>query len=207
MPDNPTNDGRGQNARLSGDLWSAGRSYDGRLAAFGIVLFGVIALLVTLDILSDVRAGIGPWHLLLEGTLLVSSLAGVAALGQSLVRARRDVRELSIELATWRAEAAVWRGEAHGLLEGLGAAIDRQFGRWSLSAAEREVGLLLVKGYSLKEIADLRSTSERTVRQQAQAIYRKASVGGRAELSAFFLEDLLLPGPPGQANRPAPSRG
>jgi hypothetical protein len=29
------------------------------------------------------------------------------------------------------------------------------------------------------------------VRQQSLAVYRKAGLAGRAELSAFFLEDLL----------------
>jgi DNA-binding NarL/FixJ family response regulator len=62
------------------------------------------------------------------------------------------------------------------------------------SPAEREVALLLVKGLSSNEIATVRATSERTVRQQSQAVYRKAGVAGRAELAAFFLEDLLLPG-------------
>jgi DNA-binding NarL/FixJ family response regulator len=55
------------------------------------------------------------------------------------------------------------------------------------------VALLLLKGLAHKEIADARETSERTVRQQSLAIYRKAGLSGRAELSAFFLEDLLLP--------------
>ena len=40
----------------------------------------------------------------------------------------------------------------------------------------------------------MRSVAEATVRQQAAAIYKKAGVSGRHELSAFFLEDLLLPG-------------
>lgn len=205
MPDNQTDDGRGQNRRSVGDLADSDQSFDGRLAAIGVILFSLIALLVALDLISDARGGIRLSHLLLEGTLLATSLAGVAALGRSLARARRDVTDLSRELATWRAEATVWRGEARGLLEGLGVAIDRQFGRWSLSQAERDVGLLLIKGFSLKEIAVLRATSERTVRQQAQAIYRKAGVGGRAELSAFFLEDLLLPGAVGQLDRTSPS--
>jgi DNA-binding NarL/FixJ family response regulator len=38
-----------------------------------------------------------------------------------------------------------------------------------------------------------RATSETTIRQQALAIYRKAGVRNRSDLSAFFLEDLLLP--------------
>ena len=40
----------------------------------------------------------------------------------------------------------------------------------------------------------MRATSERTVREQARSVYRKAGVSGRSGLSAYFLEDLLLPG-------------
>ena len=58
---------------------------------------------------------------------------------------------------------------------------------------KREVALLLLKGLSTKEIASVRATSERTIREQARSIYTKAGLTGRAALSAFFLEDLLAP--------------
>ena len=45
--------------------------------------------------------------------------------------------------------------------------------------------MLLLKGLSLKEVAQVRSTSERTIRAQARALYGKAGVTGRAALSAF----------------------
>ncbi|MCB0404776.1 MAG: response regulator transcription factor [Bdellovibrionales bacterium] len=82
------------------------------------------------------------------------------------------------------------------MLQGLSTAVDQQFTAWGLTPAEKMVGRLLLKGLSLKEAAEVRQTSERTVRQQAQELYRKASIGGRAELSAFFFEDFLLPVPP-----------
>ena len=124
-------------------------------------------------------------------------------------RARGDRRPearigaLSRDLTRSREEAARWREEAQQALQGLGAAIDRQFARWELTPAEREVALLLLKGLSLKEVADVRGTSERTAREQARAGYRKAGLSGRSELSAFFLEDLLLPEaePVGAASR------
>jgi DNA-binding NarL/FixJ family response regulator len=90
-------------------------------------------------------------------------------------------------------EAEQWRQEARQALEGLGAAIDREFGKWGLTEAEREVALLLLKGLSHKEIASERHTSEGTVRQQALAVYRKAGLTGRSNLAAFFLEGLTLP--------------
>ena len=63
----------------------------------------------------------------------------------------------------------------------------------SVLKAEADVALLLLKGLGHKEIAAIRETSERTVREQARSLYRKAGISGRSALSAFFLEDLLLP--------------
>mgnify|MGYP000326082875 CR=1 FL=1 len=93
-------------------------------------------------------------------------------------------------LSAARAEAQQWREENRELMEGLSSAIARQFERWALSEAETEIGFLLLKGLSHKEIARLRNTSERTVREQSRAVYRKSGLQGRAAFSAFFLEDI-----------------
>ena len=79
------------------------------------------------------------------------------------------------------------------MLSSLGEEIDKQFGVWGLTAAEREVALLILKGLRHKEIASARHTSERTVRQQALGVYKKAGLDGRTDLAAFFLEDFLPP--------------
>ena len=86
-----------------------------------------------------------------------------------------------------------WRDKASVLLRGLGEKINEQLDEWRLSQAEKEVALLLIKGVSTKELAHYRGTSEKTVRQQASQVYAKANLNNRAELAAFFLEDLLLP--------------
>jgi DNA-binding CsgD family transcriptional regulator len=86
-----------------------------------------------------------------------------------------------------------WQDKASDLLRGLGEKINEQLSEWRLSQAEKEVALFLIKGLSTKEIAHYRETSEKTVRQQASQVYAKANLGNRAELAAFFLEDLLLP--------------
>jgi DNA-binding CsgD family transcriptional regulator len=99
------------------------------------------------------------------------------------------VRDLDVA----RNQGRQWRDETRVLLKGLGEAIDRQFLTWKLAEAERDVGLLILKGLTLKEIAAARGTSERTIRAQARSIYAKAGLSGRAALSAFFLEDLLAP--------------
>ncbi|MFQ5623829.1 MAG: helix-turn-helix transcriptional regulator [Paracoccaceae bacterium] len=69
--------------------------------------------------------------------------------------------------------------------------IEEYFQAWGLTPAEREVAWLAVKGFSLVEIAELRKTSEGTVKAQSNAIYRKAGVTGRSQLVCLFIEDLL----------------
>ena len=73
----------------------------------------------------------------------------------------------------------------------LGQAIEDQFKLWKLTSAEIDIAGLMLKGAALKEIALARDTSEATIRQQAQSIYRKSGLSGRAELSAYFLDSLF----------------
>jgi DNA-binding CsgD family transcriptional regulator len=88
-------------------------------------------------------------------------------------------------------EAEEWRMQNAKLIHGLSQSIQDQMIQWGLTPAEQEVTLLVLKGLTFKEIADIRATSEKTTRQQAMTIYQKSKLPGRAELSAFFLEDLL----------------
>ncbi len=161
--------------------------------AIAIGFFGLILVLIGFDIASDYGSGTNPRHVLAEGAVMVVALVGVILLWRQLRSAQHRAERLITDLDRARKEAKRFREEAQDALRGLSEAIDRQFTRWSLSPAEREVGLLLLKGLSHKEIAQARNTSETTVRQQALALYRKSGLASRAELSAFFLEDLLLP--------------
>lgn len=169
-------------------------------------ILGAVTVLVGLDVAGDARSGGSASHLLLEVAIMAIALAGAVALWGQLLAVRRRARSLQRDLVRAETDLARFRAESQEALQGLGVAIDRQFDRWALSAAEREVALLLLKGLSHKEAAAVRATSERTVRQQALAVYRKAGLAGRAELAAFFLEDLLLPAP-GAAAAPAGAPG
>jgi DNA-binding CsgD family transcriptional regulator len=189
------------------------------------VLFGVMTVLAGVDVRFNVRDGIGLHHVLVEEAILALGVVGVLVMGWRLLRSMRRERlllgqaarlseqlveteqvlraeadNLAARLAQTEREAQRWKQEAGGLLAGLGVAIDAQFERWEFSPAERDIGLLLLKGLSHKEIAQIRKVSEATVRQQAQRLYRKANIGSRNDLAAFFLEDLLLPSLPSTAN-------
>ena len=128
---------------------------------------------------------------------LVLAAAGTAAgyrlMAHQRMQADHRERELSQRLAAAEEESRQKGAETQDLLRGLSDQIDKQFEQWGLTAAEREIALLMLKGLRHKEIANVRGTSERTVRQQALTIYRKTGLDGRADLTAFFLEDLLQP--------------
>ena len=107
--------------------------------------------------------------------------------------ARRAAVALGSELDAerLRADTEAFRANTRPATTAISAAIGAQLLAWGLTPAELEVARLLLLGLSHKEIASARETSERTARDQAQAVYKKAAVAGRAELAAFFLEDLL----------------
>lgn len=174
---------------------------EGKLLLGVLVAFVALALLAAVDLALDLRQGTTFVHVLTEGGVFAGGMLGAVFMARRLVavvRSERSARQEALALAerlrATEAEAARWRGEARDLLRGLGAALDRQFERWALSPAEKEVALLLLKGLSHKEIAEVRSVTEATARQQARAVYKKAGLSGRNDLAAFFLEDLLLPG-------------
>ncbi|MBK9030946.1 MAG: helix-turn-helix transcriptional regulator [Myxococcales bacterium] len=159
-----------------------------------------VAVLAALDLLGDLRAGTTALHVVVEGSIAVIGAAGAGVmarrvwrLGRRIHAAEAAVVGLTRDVAAAQADAARWRAEASELVRGLADAIDRQLAAWQLTPSEAEVARLLLKGLSHKEIAGVRDASEATVRQQATSLYRKAGLAGRAELAAFFLEDLLGP--------------
>ena len=159
-------------------------------------ILSAVALGGGIDLWLDRPQAPGPFHVVFEGTLLIGSLAAMAWLWAGWMRTRRSLAGARADSEAHRSERDDWRARAEKLLRGLGDEIDVQLRRWNVTPAERETALFLLKGYGHKEIAALTGRSERTVRQHAVAVYRKSGLAGRAELSAFFLEDLLLPTQP-----------
>ncbi len=162
-----------------------------RFVISAILLF--VTFLVGVDILNDSREGVVVWHLLTEGLIGGAALAGVLYLLRGTFTLRHRLQTEIENFSAFKREAEVWRADSRKYIDGLARAIDQQLTKWNLTVAEKEVAFLLLKGLSLKEIADVRKTTEKTARVQSMAIYNKAGISGRSELSAFFLEDLLLP--------------
>ena len=168
---------------------------DGRSRAWAVVaVVAGLALYLGLEIREEPDMSAFDVALTLVEILpLVLTSVGVALLFTIARRRHEEQLTLIHDLELARAQGQRWRAEARTLLDGLGEAMEAQFSRWNFTDAEREVALLLLKGLSLKEIAAVRNTSERTVRAQARSVSGTAGLTGRAALAAFFLEDLLAP--------------
>ncbi|MDH3685964.1 MAG: LuxR C-terminal-related transcriptional regulator [Myxococcales bacterium] len=168
-----------------------------------IAILLVIALGGIVDLILDSPDSIWSFHVLFELAMLAFALGAAGYLWLRWQRTGDSLARTQEQLENRDRERDAWRGRAERLLRGLGEEIDRQLREWQLTPVERETALLLLKGLGHKEIAAIQGKSERTVRQHGIAVYRKSGLGGRAELSAFFLEDLLLPQEePDLADRP-----
>lgn len=159
------------------------------------VLAGVLAVIVIgglTDLALDRPARWLSAHVVLEVGLIAGAATMAALLWRGWLAAERSLGETRAELARHAAERDAWRAASQAAVEGFRQAIDAQFGTWQLTDAEREVAARLLRGESHKVIAHSTGRSERTVRQHAVAVYAKSGLRGRAELAAFFLDDLLV---------------
>ena len=159
------------------------------------LIFLVITVGAGIDLVLDDHQTVWSGHFLFEAGLVLFSLGAFGYLAAGWLRSQEEVRALETVVAMSQDERDAWRDRASEVLEGLSRAVHEQFDRWELTEAERDTALMLLKGHSHKRIGTLTDRSDRTVRQHAVAVYRKAGLAGRSELSAFFLEDLLPPEP------------
>jgi len=164
---------------------------------FSLVLFILMFVVTAVDIASDLDSmGEFNRHIMIEALLALLSLSAFIVLmmsirqhnqnlNQTLSQMHKTNKQLNEQLSDVENKTAKLMGEFSNIIQ-------EQFSAWSLTESEKEVALLLLKGLSLDEIATVRNTKEKTVRQQASSCYKKANVSGRHELAAFFFEDLLL---------------
>jgi DNA-binding NarL/FixJ family response regulator len=165
----------------------------GRIRIVVTAVLVLVAVGAGVDLYLDEPADWFTPHVVVELLLVAASLGVIIWLWRGWDRAAVGLTNARASLADREKERDAWRGRAESSLLGLGYAIDEQFSAWGLTPSEREVALLLLKGLGHKQVAGATDRSERTVRQHAVSVYQKSGLSGRAELSAFFLEGLLLP--------------
>ena len=130
------------------------------LAGVSFIVLGICEALLVFDVLSEFTGFeisiYSEYHVELESVAVFSlgiSLLIVGANFLRLLRENRDFYAIS-EMAT---------GEFLRLIE-------EQIKAWKFSDSEREIALLLIKGLTMQEIADVRETKPGTIKSQCNAI-------------------------------------
>lgn len=156
-----------------------------------ILIFLIMTVASGIDLAFDFSQGTNYTHASQEAVIVVLSLIALAWL-------LLDIRQQAIEIETLRKQLSTRQKTIQTpekyILDArinLNKVITQQFSDWQLTNSEQEVGRFLLKGLSLKEIAAIRNTLDKTVRQQASSIYKKAGLDGRHAFSAWFIEDIL----------------
>lgn len=144
-----------------------------------ILLQALCALFFIGDVVADFldNGRVEDLHIGLEALAAVALIGGVVFLMIELRRMLARMRDMDAGLQ-------VARGQMAGVMEGF-------FEAWSLTDAERDVAMMILKGLDNEAIAQVRNTAPGTVRAQAASIYAKSGTHGRAQFVSLFVEELM----------------
>ena len=164
-----------------------------------IMIFVLLLLLLLFDILAgftrEELAQDSIFELLISSTheiiTIILVVFGISLLWRWYQDAIFEIDVLSESIQTLDNKLQLTEQEVVSYKTSLNSLLNSHFKKWNLSKSEEDVCCYLVKGLAVKEIAKVRNTSERTVRNQATIVYAKANVAGRHELAAVFLNSFM----------------
>lgn len=140
------------------------------------------SLFFALKLMSDIllwRAPFIPWQIQ-EFLEVAASLGLLVGMASSLALAWKSVQRL--RRIEGQLDAVSGQFQQH---------LEKQFTEWGLTRTERQVAILVVKGFSNAEIARFRNTSESTIKSQLSSVFRKAQLTTRQQLVSCVIEDLV----------------
>ena len=153
-----------------------------------IFVFLFLLLLVGLDIWSDHQEGAEPEHLLIEFSILLTCACAaffqLSKWSAFKERNKKHIDGLNQQVSDLEKSLEVYREEYRD-------GVRKTFETWTLTSAESEVAVFLLKGMSLKEISEVRKSHESTIRSQCTSIYKKSNLSGRSQLSSYFLDGII----------------
>lgn len=138
----------------------------------------ICAVVFLVDVLTDMsEMPVLDWHLLPEGLASLALFVGIVFEAVYLLHLLK--RKASLERSVGMASSA------------LQTVIESHFDEWKLTASERDVAALMVKGLSISEIANVRGSAEGTVKAHLNGIYRKSNARNRAEVLSHIMDTLI----------------
>jgi DNA-binding NarL/FixJ family response regulator len=156
------------------------------------LILGFIMLLNIADVITDIGLGVPTWHIVEESVIALAAGLTAAYLIIEMRSRSRQFDLLTQTLSKADQQIANITQEMRSARKQYSEVIHQQFDAWQLTLSEQQVAMLRLKGLSFKEIAAVRDTREKTVRQQASTIYGKSGVDGRHAFAGWFLEDFLV---------------
>jgi len=136
------------------------------------------AAIFFLDVVRDIATPGGmDWHIFPEAMAVFAMLLGIAFEVYYLLHLLQ--RKASLERSV---------GMASAQLQDI---IQNHFDDWKLTASERDVAALMIKGLSISEIAGVRGSADGTVKAHLNAIYRKSNARNRAEVLSHIMDALI----------------
>lgn len=159
---------------------------------FQALVFLLVSLDITLDIVEGLPMKAMIYDLLLEGSILVLVILSTNSIWRKLKVEKESKSKLENRLNETVLKASIWEKKSKDFVSEFHSHLLSKFFDWSLSKSEKEVAVLLLKGLTSKEIASIRFTSERTIRNQCRSIYEKAGFKSKNELKGYFLSELIV---------------
>lgn len=155
------------------------------------VFLGITVLLCCMaffgfDVAADVAAHRLAGKSYVSGELvhLIFEILAVLGLGYAVMTLRKYLRLLHVEAETSRDTIHMLRGNFDEVL-------GDKFKEWSLTTAERDVTLLIIRGLSIADIATARNTAHGTIKAQSTSIFRKIGVGSKTQLMSVIIDEFL----------------
>lgn len=160
-----------------------------------VVFLGMAVLLACMaffgfDVVADIVEHVEGGTSYAAGELvhLIFEICAVIGLGYAAMTLRAYLRLLQAQAARSRETIQMLRGHFDEVLNG-------KFEEWGLTAAERDVTLLIIRGLSVADIAAARNTAQGTIKAQSTSIFRKIGVGSKGELMSTIIDEFLDVGP------------
>lgn len=154
------------------------------------VFFVLIVITSFSDIVADILQGANILHIVQETVVFVFALFLLLLLFLNTRAHEQRNAQLLADLEAAKVHSAQASEELMSAKRMFGEAISKQFIKWTLTESESDIALFTLKGFSAKEIADFRNTSEKTVRNQLTSVYKKSGTTSKVSFAAWFMEDL-----------------
>jgi len=162
-----------------------------KLSILSILFFSLVVLSSIADIITDIGQGANIKHLIQEAFIAFFALLLLLVLFFNTKAEKIKNKQLQKNLEELTEISAQVSKELVNAKKIFGEEINKQFIVWQLTKSEGDIALFTIKGFNSKEIATLRSVSEKTIRNQLTSIYRKAGLSGKHTFIAWFMDGLV----------------